>query len=667
MPNSLARQPESPPLLEVADLRVRFSPTGPAAVDGVGFQVGAGEVVALVGESGCGKSATALAVLGLLPRTATVSGSVRFDGVELTGRELDARRGKDVAMVFQDPMTSLNPVVRIGVQLTEVLRRHTDLSRSAARARAADLLGEVGIPDPARRLRQYPHQLSGGMRQRVMIAIALACEPKLLIADEPTTALDVTVQAQVLDLLARLARGHGAALLMITHDLGVVAGLADRVDVMYGGRIVETAPTLELFRRPRHRYTRGLLASIPTLDTPRGARLTPIAGSPFDRLPWDEGCAFASRCAAVDAACLVPDLPLVGAGHAHRCAHPGDRPVVSTKDAPVPAAAVPVEPLVRIEDLRVRYPGRRTAITNRPREYVHAVDGVTLDLPRGRTYGLVGESGCGKSSLGRAVLRLEPVAGGRVLFDGTDLAALGEGALRPLRRRMQMVFQDPMASLNARQTVGAILEQPLRAHRVPGGRAGWHDRVELALDRVGLPRSAQHRYPHEFSGGQRQRVGIARAIILEPDLVIADEPVSALDVSVQAQIVNLLEDVKQSLELTTLVIAHDLAVVRHLSDTVGVMYLGRLVEEASSTALYEQPLHPYTRSLMSAVPVPDPEAENRRERVILSGDLPSPTSPPPGCPFHTRCPVRRDSRCATEVPAVREVRPGHRVACHWVE
>ncbi|MFF4987534.1 dipeptide ABC transporter ATP-binding protein [Streptosporangium saharense] len=666
-------------LLDVRNLRVRFTSTqsvSTTAVDGVSLTVEAGEVVALVGESGCGKSATALALLGLLPDSARVEGEIVFDGEDLTtlnDRQLSARRGRDLAMVFQDPMTSLNPVVPIGVQITEVLLRHTDLSKAAAGARAEELLREVGIPDPVRRLRQYPHQLSGGMRQRVMIAIAIACGPKLLIADEPTTALDVTIQAQVLELLARLARDHGAALLMITHDLGVVAGLADRVNVMYGGRVVETASAPELFRRPMHRYTRGLLASIPALDSPRDVALTPIPGSPFDRLPWESGCSFASRCAVADEACMVPDLPMTddSPGHRHRCVHPGgDAPVpvsVTAREPQAPSGGESPEPLVRISDLRVRYPARRAAVTNRPVEYVRAVDGVSLDLPRGRTYGLVGESGCGKSSLGRALLRLEPVASGSVLFDGVDLAGMRERGLRPMRRRMQMVFQDPMASLNPRQSVGDILELPLRVHGVPGGRREWRAKVLRTLDQVGLPRAAEHRYPHEFSGGQRQRVGIARAIILEPDLLIADEPVSALDVSVQAQIVNLLQEVKRTLSLTTLLIAHDLAVVRHMSDTVGVMYLGRLVEEADSRELFERPLHPYTVSLMSAVPLPDPVAESRRERIILSGDLPSPANPPSGCPFHTRCPFRRETRCADEVPQVREVVPGHRVACHWAE
>ncbi|MEU1877215.1 ABC transporter ATP-binding protein [Streptosporangium sp. NPDC020072] len=667
-------------LLDVRNLRVRFASAQPAiaAVDGVSLTVEAGEVVALVGESGCGKSATALALLGLLPASARVEGEIVFDGEDLTtlnDRQLSARRGRDLAMVFQDPMTSLNPVVPIGVQITEVLLRHTDLSKAAAGARAEELLREVGIPDPRRRMRQYPHQLSGGMRQRVMIATAIACGPKLLIADEPTTALDVTIQAQVLELLARLARDHGAALLMITHDLGVVAGLADRVSVMYGGRVVETASAEELFRRPMHRYTRGLLASIPALDSPRDTPLTPIPGSPFDRLPWESGCSFASRCAVADEACMVPGLPMAedSPGHRFRCVHPaGDAPVpvsaaVTARESAAPAEGESPEPLVRISDLRVRYPARRAAVTNRPVEYVRAVDGVSLDLPKGRTYGLVGESGCGKSSLGRALLRLEPVASGSVLFDGVDLAGMRERALRPMRRRMQMVFQDPMASLNPRQSVGDILELSLRVHGVPGGRGERRAKVLNTLDQVGLPRTAEHRYPHEFSGGQRQRVGIARAIILEPDLLIADEPVSALDVSVQAQIVNLLQEVKRTLSLTTLLIAHDLAVVRHMSDTVGVMYLGRLVEEADSGELFERPLHPYTVSLMSAVPLPDPVAEARRERIILSGDLPSPAAPPSGCPFHTRCPFRRQTRCAEEVPQVREVVPGHRVACHWAE
>ncbi len=642
------------------------------------------ETVGLVGESGCGKSVTALAIMGLLPKAGVrVGGRVLFDGqslLDMPEESLRDLRGREVAMVFQDPMTSLNPVITIGLQVTEVLRRHRAMNETQARAEAQQLLRRVGIPDPGRRLRDYPHQLSGGMRQRALIAMALACRPRLLIADEPTTALDVTIQAQILGLLRELVEETGTALVMITHDLGVIAGLCESVHVMYSGRIVESAPRHRIFAEPHHPYTGGLLASVPRLDTPRGVALEPIPGSPGDVLPWATGCAFAPRCARCDERCtnVAPDLVThrsVGSGERARRPMPpsarGDQhrravPGMSTQSSgPDSGAGEP--PLLRVRDLAVHFPIKRGLLLDRTVGHVKAVDGVSFDLARGSTYGLVGESGCGKSTTGRAVLRLLEPTRGSVIFDGVDLAVLDGEPLRRMRRRMQMVFQDPMACLDPRQSVESILSEPMRAHGTPDDAAARARRVRELLDVVGLAHSSLSRYPHEFSGGQRQRIGIARAIALNPDLVIADEPVSALDVSVQAQVINLLEELQERFDLTYLVIAHDLAVVRHISEVIGVMYLGTLVEQGGSEQVCADPLHPYTIALLSAVPIPDPVVEDGRERILLTGDLPSPADPPSGCPFHTRCPHAVPDPCTTRRPALREVSPGRRVACHLVE
>ncbi|MGH3625235.1 MAG: dipeptide ABC transporter ATP-binding protein, partial [Sciscionella sp.] len=617
-------------LLEVRDLSVVFHRRGEPdvrAVDEMSFSVAQGQAVGLVGESGCGKSVTSLAVMGLLPRRGVrVSGSVRFDGTELlslSDRAMRDRRGRDLGMVFQDPLSSLNPVVPIGVQVTEVLQRHRGMSRKEGMVESESLLAKVGMPDPTRRLTDYPHQLSGGMRQRALIAIALACRPRLLIADEPTTALDVTIQAQILSLLAELVSGTETALIMITHDLGVVAGLCDEVNVLYGGRVVERAGRRRICGEPRHASTHGLRASIPRLDAPRGERLVPIRGSVVDDIAWADGCAFAPRCPNVLEQCLTTPPALEEAGDRQlRCHNPVTpaAPALTAESGSctaVPAesgfcTAVPGEShfqreLVTVRGLTVHFPIKRGMLFDRTVGQVHAVDGVDMDIRRGETYGLVGESGCGKSTFGRALLRLTPSTGGTVTFDGTDLATLKGESLRRMRRRMQMVFQDPLSSLDPRQSVESLLVEGMRAHQLDTDRRSTTDRLHRLLADVGLPKTALRKYPHEFSGGQRQRIGIARVLAVNPDLVVADEPVSALDVSVQAQVINLLEDLQGEFGLTYLVIAHDLAVVRHIADRVGVMYLGTVVEEAEADALYTEPLHPYTRALLSAVPVPDPD------------------------------------------------------------
>jgi peptide/nickel transport system ATP-binding protein len=548
------------PLLDVRALEVHFGRH--QAVRGLDLSVAAGETLALVGESGCGKSSTALALMRLLPAEARLGGRILFEGRDLAtlpAPQLRALRGNAVSMIFQEPMTSLNPVLTIGDQIVEVLRLHQGLSHHAARLRAIELLELVRIP--ARRFDDYPHALSGGQRQRVMIAMAVACRPRLLIADEPTTALDVTIQAQILELLDTLRREFSMGLLLITHDLGVVGRWADRVAVMHGGAIVEQGTAERIFTAPRHPYTRGLLGASLSLDGEqhyRSARLPEIA-SELD--PGSGARVFTLR----------------------------------RGQTPAPSSAAHDGVLLRVEDLQVRYPSSQ--------DRAAAVDGVSFDIARGETVGLVGESGCGKSTLSKAVLRLLEPAGGRILFDGADLTHLAERRLRPFRRRMQMVFQDPYASLNPRHSVAAILDAALRVHGV-SSREERERRARRIVDRVGLPAGTLQRYPHEFSGGQRQRIGIARALVLEPELLVCDEPVSALDVSIQAQVLNLLVDLKRELGLSYLFISHDLSVVRYIADRVLVMNGGKIVESGDHHGIWRAPAHPYTQSLIAAVPAP---------------------------------------------------------------
>jgi peptide/nickel transport system ATP-binding protein len=554
-------------LLEVRDLKVAFG--AHEAVRGLSFDIAAGETLALVGESGCGKSATALALIGLLPETSRVSGSLRFDGRDLLGlsvRERRRLRGKDISMIFQEPMTSLNPVLSIGAQVVETLREHETLSRAAAWQRAVELLEMVQIPEPQRRAKDYPHELSGGQRQRVMIAMAVACRPRLLIADEPTTALDVTVQAHILDLLDSLRRELSMGLLLITHDLGVVAGHADRVAVMLAGEKVEEAKVDRLFAQPRHAYTQGLLGASLNLDDEVHYRAWKL---PEIRHGKDEqGRAVFNVIPRVARAPSVPRSD-------HRSAE-------ST-------------PLLSVRDLRIDYPQRSG------HGVLSAVDGVSFEIGRGETVGLVGESGCGKSTLSKAILRLVNVTGGEIRLHGKDIAHMPERALRPLRRHVQMVFQDPYASLNPRRTVQDILDSVLIVNGVSDA-ATRRIRIAGIVDRVGLPSNTLGRYPHEFSGGQRQRIGIARALVLTPDLLVCDEPVSALDVSIQAQILNLLVELKQELGLAYLFISHDLSVVRYIADRVHVMQRGKIVESGQHHQIWKHPQHAYTRTLLDAIP-----------------------------------------------------------------
>ncbi|NDZ78328.1 ABC transporter ATP-binding protein [Streptomyces sp. SID10853] len=662
------------PLLRIDDLHVDIASRNRTvhALDGVSLDLAPGEALGVVGESGCGKTMTALSVLGLLPPGGAVaSGRVLFDGHDLASAGepvLRDVRGNTIGMVFQDPLTSLNPTMTIGAQVAEPLLLHRTVSKQEAWARAEEMLGLVGMPQPSERMKAYPHQLSGGMRQRVAIAMALVCEPKLLIADEPTTALDVTTQHQILELIDGLRSRLGMAMILVTHDLGVIANRVDRVAVMYAGKVAETSGVRDLFARPRHRYTQALFAALPEKAVEGETELRTIPGLPPNLATAQQGCRFAARCAFATDVCRADEPQLTEGDHRFACFHPvPEDGEPDSADAPVrereAAAVVPDgATLLEVTDLRKDFPLTGGPFS-RKRGTVSAVGGVSLTVRKGETFGMVGESGCGKTTIGRMIAGLEDPTAGSIVFEGQDLATMDRGRRRAHRRRIQLMFQDSAAAMDPRMRIGTILREPLVIQGV-GDRAEQDRIVAGLLDAVGLPRGAVDRYPHEFSGGQRQRLGLARALTLSPDLIVADEPVSALDVSVQAQILNLMRELQRERGLTYLFISHDLAVVRYLADTVGVMYLGKLVESGPADEVYANPLHPYTRGLLDTVNVPDPETAGAG-RTPLGGETPSAANPPSGCRFRTRCPIAKDICAETEPPASTPDGAGHQVACHF--
>ncbi|GII23088.1 oligopeptide ABC transporter ATP-binding protein OppF [Planosporangium mesophilum] len=679
-------------VLEVTDLHVTF-PTDSGdvtAVRGLSYDVRAGEVLGIVGESGSGKSVSSLAVMGLLPRNARISGSARYRGRELLGlddRAASGIRGKEIAMVFQDPLSALTPVYTVGDQIAEALRIHSDIGKEAAARRSVELLDLVGIPNPKQRALAFPHEFSGGMRQRAMIAMAIANDPDLIIADEPTTALDVTIQAQILEVLKTAQQATGAAIVLITHDLGVVAGFADRLLVMYAGKAVETGSTEEVFYQGRMPYTLGLLGSIPRLDAGGRQPLTPVEGNPPSLASLPPGCPFVPRCPMAIDICSQTEPPLLrmpnsGDRHFSAC-HRSDeieRSNLTSTDI-FPAVVAPESvaertpreqrpTVLEVTDLVKHYPLTKGHVFRRRIGTVKAVDGISFDIREGETLGLVGESGCGKTTTLTELLRMARPQDGTVVVLGKDTATMSGRDRFAIRRDVQIVFQDPFASLDPRMPVGDILAEPLLTHGVP--EAERRQEVRALLKLVGLAPEHADRYPHEFSGGQRQRIGIARALALKPRLVVLDEPVSALDVSIQAGVINLLERLKVELGLSYLFVAHDLSVVRHIADRVAVMYLGKIVESGPVDRVFDAPSHPYTQALLSAIPLPDPIKERQRRRIILEGDLPSPADPPSGCRFRTRCQLfagldegRRQKCLEQHPPSLPQGDGDHLAACHY--
>lgn len=678
----------NPPLLQVENLQTVFATGGAPvrAVDGVTIEIQRGQTFALLGESGCGKSMTALSTMRLVPEPAgrITRGVIRLDGEDLLQLpEVAMRkvRGKRIAMIFQEPMTSLNPVLTIGQQIEESVRQHRGMRGSAARTKVLELLEAVGIPDPAQRYGEYPHQLSGGMMQRVMIAIALAGEPDLLIADEPTTALDVTIQAQVLALMQQLQQDTGMAILLITHDLAVVSEMADRVAVMYAGQIVEEASRAEFFANPRHPYSKKLFESLPNMAK-RGQRLAVIPGHVPSLATEFTGCRFVDRCEYAWGIChtQVPawtERKRTAGGQTGgvRChlydstktppSEQGGR-VAAVKSAPV-ARITDKQSLLAVEGLKVHFPIHK-GLLRRVVNHVKAVDDISLSIPPGHTLALVGESGCGKTTVGKGVLQLIRPTAGRVDFGGIDLTTLSDRQLRSHRSDIQIIFQDPFSSMNPRMMVADIIEEGMITQGIGSDAQDREARVDQLLEQVGLSLEVKRRYPHEFSGGQRQRICIARALAVEPKLIICDEPTSALDVSVQAQILNLLKDLQDKLGLAYLFITHDLSVVEYLAHEVAVMYLGRIVEQGLVQEVMQHPMHPYTKALLSAVPVieetrGEEEGETRKRKVVrVQGEMPSPINPPTGCHFHPRC-DQVMPECKVNYPDARSSSESHMARC----
>ena len=725
MPQSAPTSEHGDLVLDVQNLHVRFAHESGSlhAVRGFSFGLHAGESLAIVGESGSGKSATAMAVMGLHPESARVDGSICLHGEQLLNRDdksMSRLRGKSIAMVFQDPLSAMTPVYTIGEQIAESILVHDSCSSESALRRAVELLDLVGIAEPHRRVHAYPHEFSGGMRQRVMIAMAIANNPDVIIADEPTTALDVTIQAQVLDVLQRACNEMHAGLILITHDLGVVARVADRAIVMYAGKAVEQAEIITMFNSPAMPYTMGLLGALPNVANTSTTVLSTIPGYPPSPLSPASGCSFAPRCPLVSEHCRTKEpelLPTMQPDQYSACFRQelitdkalkhsdlflpesdvsgvsGVSGVSSVSDvlelsgvpgesSEQPDVDVSVEPsstlrtvLLELSNVKQHYPLYKGSVFRRQIGTVFAVDGIDLQLREGETLALVGESGCGKSTTALSILDLVPPTQGSIRLFDNDVHTLRDRRTRlTVRRRLQVVFQDPMSSLDPRMPVFDLIAEPLEVFNVPPNAV--NERVRECLALVGLQDTHAQRYPQQLSGGQCQRVCIARALALEPRLLILDEPVSALDVSIRAGIINLLQRLKSTLQLSYLFIAHDLALVRHFADRVAVMYLGRIIETGNVDDVYENPMHPYTRCLLSVIPIPDPQQERGKIRIVPIGDLPDPSDPPAGCRFHTRCPAKlaltdtQQKRCISESPelmahdAVSDTSSQSRVGAH---
>lgn len=670
-------------LLEVNNLVTEFSQESGVlkAVNGVSYHLDEGEVVAFVGESGSGKSVSQYSGLQLIemPPGKIAGGQVLFQGEDLlkysaNSSQLQNVRGGKISVVFQEPMTSLNPVMTVGRQIEESVLLHTNMKKEEAHKHVIGLMKQVGIPDAEQRVNQYPHQFSGGMRQRIMIALALSCNPKILIADEATTALDVTTQAQILELLRDMVKKTNTSLVMVTHNLSIVARYSDRIYVMYAGEIMEEGSVNEIFENPRHPYTIGLLKAVPSLNDPKDRKLLPIDGITPNLINRKDKCSFVSRCIYATEECekkTSPKLREVDGELNHRTACHREikfntipekkraEDIRSIKEPQIDKHDKDI--ILKVENLKVSFPIIKGLLRRKTGE-VRAVDDVSFEVFKGETFGLVGESGCGKTTVARSILRLIDTAGGNIVFNGNGYTNLPENKLKTIRRNMSLIFQDPYGSLDPRQKAGDIVGEPLRNFKLFKNEEEYRQRVDELFKLVGLDPSMQNRVPHEFSGGQRQRIGIARALATNPSFIVCDEAISALDVSIQAQIINLLEELQEKLGLTYLFIAHDLTVVRHISDRVAVMYLGKVMEIGDWKSLYDNPLHPYTKALLEAVPVPNPKLEAQRKRSIITGEVPSLINRPSGCAFSDRCPLS-SSECKKQIPELREIEKGHQVAC----
>lgn len=667
-------------LLELKNIQTCFRMDGKdvRAVDGVSIYLKRGEIVGIVGESGSGKSVTMLSMLQLISTPGRVAGGeVHMEGVKgdffkykANSDQMREIRGGKISMIFQEPMTSLNPVLTIGYQIRESIMLHLKLNKEEARKKAVEILKMVNIPDAEERFDYYPQQFSGGMRQRIMIAMAMSSEPDVLIADEATTALDVTTQEQLLEMIRDVAKKTNTAVVIVTHNLGIVARYAERIYVMYSGSVVEMTDTLRTFKNPKHPYTRSLLRAIPRLNDPKDRVLIPIDGLPPNPATRPEYCPFYDRCEYRMDKCIAkgkPKLVEVEPDHFSSCCLTKEEleqkeiEIQNKEIHTAPIKTIKNELCLDIKDIK-KYFAVYEGILHKKVGDIKAIEDITFHLRKGETLGIVGESGCGKTTLARSIMRVYKPDSGQVIFNGENIAEYKDKELKPFRPQMSMIFQDPFSSLDPRQTAGSVVGESLLVHKLVKNRVEYDDRVDELFRIVGLDPALKNRVAHEFSGGQRQRIGIARAISSNPSLIICDEPISALDVSIQAQIINLLEELQAKLGISYLFIAHDLAVVKHISDRILVMYLGRIVEIADCLDLYENTLHPYTKALLSAVPVADPEVEASRGRVQIKGEVPSIRKRPAGCPFHNRCPHAIE-RCKKEVPKLRTIGERHQVAC----